>query len=278
VIWLAVVMAYLHARRRKRHVWSEAAAGRLILWGGVALPVAVLLALLSYALWLMPILRPWAAERAPGLVVEVTGHQYWWEIIYYPANGPPVHSANELHMPAGTPVEFRLASPDVIHSFWLPTLGGKMDMIPGRTNHLFLEADRPGTWRGACAEYCGTSHALMTLTATADDPVAFESWLAAEATPSPGIAALGREAFLAEGCGACHTVRGTEADGLVGPDLSHLGSRTTIGAGTLPRSAATIARFIAEPSEVKPGARMPAYDMLDTARIATIAAWLEGLE
>jgi cytochrome c oxidase subunit 2 len=118
----------------------------------------------------------------------------------------------------------------------------------------------------------------MTLTATADEAAAFDGWLVAEAAPSPGIDAPGREAFLAEGCGACHTVRGTEADGLVGPDLSHVGSRATIGAGTMPRNTATIARFIAEPSEMKPGARMPGYDMLDPARIATIAAWLEGLE
>jgi cytochrome c oxidase subunit 2 len=277
VIWLAVVLAYLYASRRERRVWSQEAAGRLILWGGVALPAAALVALLCYALWLMPTLRPWAAERSPGLVAEVTGHQYWWEIVYHPPGGPPVRSANELHMPAGTSVEFRLASPDVIHSFWLPTLGGKMDMIPGRTNRLLLEADRPGTWRGACAEYCGTSHALMTLGATAHDPPAFDAWLTAEAAPSPGVGAPGREAFLAEGCGACHTVRGTDADGRVGPDLSHLGSRATIGAGALPRNPDTIARFIADPSEVKPGARMPGYAMLDPARIALIAAWLEGL-
>lgn len=225
----------------------------------------------------MPGLRPWAEGRPAVLVVEVTGRQYWWEITYHPPGGAPITTANELRLPVGEPVEFRLASPDVIHSFWIPPLGGKMDMIPGCVNRLTLEADRPGTFRGACAEYCGTSHALMTLTAVAEDAEAFARWLAAEASPSPGIGAAGADAFLEEGCGACHTVRGTEAAGRVGPDLSHYGARATLGAGTLPRSPANTARFVANPVAVKPGAEMPAYDMLSAERLLMIANWLEGL-
>lgn len=152
-----------------------------------------------------------------------------------------------------------------------------MDMIPGRVNRLTLEADRPGTFRGACAEYCGTSHALMTLTAAAEDTDAFARWLASEASPSPGIGAAGADAFLEEGCGACHTVRGTKAAGRVGPDLSHYGARATLGAGALPRSPANTARFIQSPEAVKPGAEMPAYDMLSDERLSAIANWLEGL-
>ena len=278
VIWLAVILAYLHARRSGRRIWTTPAAGRLVLWAGAVFPASTLLALLAYGLWLMPTLRPWAAPASPGLVVEVTGHQYWWEVVYRAGDAPPVATANAIRLPVGVPVEFRLASPDVIHSFWIPPLGGKMDMIPGRTNRLLLEADQPGNWRGACAEFCGTSHALMAFEVTAEPPAAFEAWLAAEAAPSPAAAAPGRNAFLAEGCGACHTVRGTEAEGRVGPDLSHVGSRPTIGAGTLPRSPATLARFIAHPAEVKPGARMPAFDMLPPERVEAIAAWLEGLK
>ena len=144
-IWLAVVLAYLHARRSRRHIWSQEAAGRLILWAGVAFPVVTLLGLLSYGLWLMPTLRPWAAERVPGLVVEVTGQQFWWQIVYHPPDGAPVRSANELHCRPARASSSGLASPDVIHSFWIPALGGKMDMIPGRTNRLLLEADRPAS-------------------------------------------------------------------------------------------------------------------------------------
>lgn len=277
VIWIGVMMAYLHARGSRPRPWSEAAAGRLIFWAGVVFPTVTLAALLAYALWLMPGLRPWTEARPAGLVVEVTGRQYWWEITYHPPGGAPVTTANELRMPVGEPVEFRLASPDVIHSFWIPPLGGKMDMIPGRVNRLTLEADRPGTFRGACAEYCGTSHALMTLTAVAEGADAFARWLVAEASPSPGIGAAGADAFLEEGCGACHTVRGTDAAGRVGPDLSHYGARATLGAGALPRSPANTARFIESPEAVKPGAEMPAYDMLGDERLSAIANWLEGL-
>lgn len=278
LIWLVVVLAFLHARRPDSRVWSGEAAGRLVLWAGAVFPSVALLALLSYAFWLMPTLRPWSEPETPGLVVEVTGRQYWWEVVYHPPGGAPVRSANTVRIPAGVPVELRLASPDVIHSFWIPPLAGKMDMIPGRTNRLLVEADAPGRWRGACAEYCGTSHALMRLEAIAETPEAFGAWLAAEAAPSPGVSRPGAEAFLAEGCGACHTVRGTPAEGRVGPDLSHLGARPSIAAGTLARSPETLARFIAEPDAVKPGSLMPGYPMLAPDRIALIAGWLEGLK
>lgn len=282
VIWLAVVLAYLHARRARRAVWSPVAAGRLVLWGGAVLPAAVLLGLLAWTLWLMPALRPWTEPGTPDLRVEVTARQYWWEVVYHRDDGPPVVTANALRLPVGATVELALASPDVIHSFWVPPLGGKMDMIPGRVNRLLVSADTAGAWRGACAEYCGTAHALMAFEVAAEPAEAFAAWLAAEAAPSPGVdapgTAAGAEAFLAEGCGACHTVRGTEAAGRIGPDLSHVGARATIAAGTLPRARESLARFIADPAAVKPGALMPAYAMLPPERIDAIAGWLEGLK
>jgi cytochrome c oxidase subunit 2 len=276
VIWFVVVLAYLHARRTRREVWSEAAASRLILWGGAVFPAATLLALLTYALWLMPALRPWAAVAPPDLRVEVVGHQYWWEVTYRPGGPDAVVAANEVRLPAGRRVEVALVSRDVIHSFWIPPLAGKMDLIPGRTNRLTLAAERPGSYRGACAEYCGTSHALMAFTVEAMDPAAFDTWLAAQAAPA---AAEGRglEIFLASGCGACHTVRGTEAEGRIGPDLTHLGSRPTIAAGILPREPETIASFVAAPELVKPGGTMPGFAMLSPEELATLAAWLDGL-
>jgi cytochrome c oxidase subunit 2 len=278
LIWCTVIGAYLYARATRRHAWSEPTAARLILWAGAVGPAAALLALLTYALWLMPALRPWAAPAKAGMRVEVTGHQYWWEIVYQPEGGAAVASANEVRLPVGERVEFLLRSPDVIHSFWIPPLGGKMDLIPGRTNRLTLTADRPGIFRGVCAEFCGSAHALMAFDVVAMPPADFRAWLAAQAAPSPGLDAPGRGAFLANGCGACHTVRGTQAVGTIGPTLSHLGSRASIAAGTLPRSAENIARFIADPGAVKPGAAMPAYDMLPPAERAAIAAWLDGLE
>jgi cytochrome c oxidase subunit II len=280
VIWLAVTASVLYAARRGRRTWSREAAGKMILWAGAVLPATALLVLLAYALWIMPGLRPWAsAAQSDGLRVEIVGHQYWWQVIYHPAGGDPVSSANEVRMPAGERVEFVLRSADVIHSFWIPPLGGKMDLIPGRTNRLTLQADAPGRFRGVCAEFCGSAHARMAFAVEAMARPDFDAWLAAEAGASPGAeAAEGRELFLANGCGACHTVRGTPARGTIGPDLSHVGGRTTLAAGTLAVTRDAIADFVAVPEAFKPGAAMPAYGMLPEAELQALAGWLEGLE
>jgi cytochrome c oxidase subunit II len=280
LIWLAVVGLLLYATRRRRTVAGEQAAGRLIFWCGAAIPSALLFLLLAYALWLMPGLRPFAEAGEPAaLRVEVTGEQFWWRVAYRPADGgAPILSANEIRLPAGERVEFVLNSTDVIHSFWIPSLGGKMDMIPGRMNHLSVLAAKPGAYRGACAEYCGTSHALMAFSAIVMEPEVFRQWLVAEAGPSPGRSAPGRALFLRHGCGACHRVAGTEANGAVGPDLSHVGSRQTLGAGILPNDVETLERFIAYPHLIKPGSKMPAFSMLPKEDVAAIAGWLRGLE
>lgn len=282
VIWLAVMGLFVYATRWRKGPHSEASAGRVIFWGGVVFPVVTLTALLAYGLSMMPALRPWnqtAAADAP-LRIEVVGEQFWWRVTYFRQGQPPVVSANEIRLPVGERVAFTLKSADVIHSFWIPALGGKMDMIPGRDNALTLQATKPGTYRGPCAEFCGTSHALMALAAVAMEPAGFEAWLAAKAQPSPGVEANqpGRAAFMANGCAACHSVSGTEAVGTVGPDLSHLGGRVTLGAGILANDAAGIARFIAHVEAIKPGARMPGYAALPQADIDAIAAWLKGLE
>ena len=171
----------VYATRTRRAVVSERLAGRLIFWGGAAIPALLLLLLLGYALWLMPGLRPFAqADEPAGLRIEVTGEQFWWRVAYHPADGgAPILSANEIRLPAGERVEFLLKSTDVIHSFWIPSLGGKMDMIPGRVNRLSLLATKPGTYRGPCAEYCGTSHALMAFSVVVMEPEAFRHGLPA---------------------------------------------------------------------------------------------------
>jgi cytochrome c oxidase subunit 2 len=279
-IWLGVVSLLVYASHKRGRALGEDGAGRLIFWCGAALPSLLLFLLLGYALWLMPGLRPFArAAENSALRIEVTGEQFWWRVAYRPADsGRPVFAANEIRLPVGERVEFLLDSTDVIHSFWIPSLGGKMDMIPGRQTRLSLLATKPGTYRAACAEYCGTSHALMAFTAIAMEPEAFQQWLTARSAPSPGAGSPGHDLFLRHGCGACHRVDGTEANGDVGPDLSHVGSRATLGAGILPNDEAALRSFIAHPQAIKPGSRMPDFAMLPEQDIAAIAAWLKGLE
>ncbi len=277
-IWIGVIGTLLFAISRRERPVSDAGAGRLILWGGAVFPSVTLLFLLAFALWLMPGLRPFATPADASMTVEVTGKQFWWQVAYRLPDGSRVAAANEVRLPVGKRVEFALESDDVIHSFWIPALGGKMDMIPGRRNRLSLLATKAGTFRAPCAEYCGTSHALMAFSAVAMEPSDFDAWLAAQAEPAAGVSGEGREAFLRNGCGACHRVDGTEANATIGPDLSHVGSRKTIGAGILPNTEAAIASFIANPGAIKPDAKMPAFGALPAAEIDAMAAWLKGLE
>lgn len=280
LIWVGVVGLSLYASLWKRRSVSDKAAGRLIFWAGVLFPISVLTALLSYALWLMPSLRPFADSERAALRIEVVGQQFWWHVVYRHPDGARVVSANEIRLPVGERVEFTLRSADMIHSFWIPALGGKMDLIPGRANRLSLRATRPGTYRGQCAEFCGTSHALMAFPAIAMEPADFEAWLDRRGRPSAGVDGGfgGRALFLREGCGECHRVTGTEADGTSGPDLSHVGSRLTIGAGLMPNDAENLARFIAHSSSIKPGSKMPSYLGLTREERDEIAAWLKGLQ
>ena len=278
VIWALVVGAAVYASRLRPGPHSER-IGRVLLWGGTAFSTAVLTGLLVFGLMLMPDLRA-AGDR---LKITVSGEQWWWRVRYLaPGGSGPIESANEVRLPLGQRVELELTSPDTIHSFWIPPLGGKVDMIPGRVTRLVLEPTRTGTFRGACAEFCGTSHALMAFSVVVLEEAAFEDWLADEAAPAtaPGSAAeaLGQELFLQVGCGACHTVRGTAADGTIGPDLTHLARRATLGAGTLPNSFDALVRWIAHTETVKPDVRMPSFGALPDEHIEAIAAYLEGLE
>ena len=279
VIWAAVMAALIYATRIRTHAHSERTASRVILWAGVAFPVTVLTVLLAYGLWMMPSVRPWSAmAEEPDLRIEVVGEQFWWRVTYHRPGEEPVVSANEIRLPAGERVVFSLTSADVIHSFWIPALGGKMDMIPGRENTLTLEATRPGVYRGPCTEFCGSSDALMAFAAVVMEPAAFDRWLAREGEPSPDAEAEGLDAFLSNGCDACHRVAGTEAQGTVGPDLSHVGSRETLGAGILPNEIASYVALIESPEVVKPGIRMPSFHGLPDTEIEEIARYLKGLE
>lgn len=281
VIWVFVIGSAVYASRGRTGRHSERTANLFIIGGGVVFPTVVLAGLLAYGLFLMP--RLGTAIDGDGLVIHVSGEQWWWRVRYLPPGGEPFELANEIHLPVGERVELRLSSPDVIHSFWVPSLAGKMDMIPGRTTRLVLHPTRTGTFRGVCAEYCGTSHALMAFQAVVHEPESFRAWMErqrAPAVPRTGstAAARGRELFTANGCGACHTVRGTPADGTVGPDLTHVGSRLTLGAGTLETTRDTFERWLARTDGVKPGVHMPAFGMLPEPDLRALAAYLDGLE
>jgi cytochrome c oxidase subunit 2 len=273
VIWSAVVALTVFAARTERPVSVERAR-RLVVVGGVVVPTLVLAALLAHGLSLLP--RFLAAPPPGTRRIEVTGEQWWWRVRYR-VGDDWIELANEIRLPVGEPVELALGSPDVIHSFWIPALGGKVDMIPGGTTRLVLEPTRTGTYWGVCAEYCGTSHALMRFPVVVSDRPTFDAWLAGQRSAAVADEGAGRELFEANGCGACHAIRGTRADGVIGPDLTHVGSRLTLGAGTKPNGREALARWITDTGELKPDVHMPAFPMLADAEVDAIAAFLAGL-
>jgi cytochrome c oxidase subunit II len=282
VISIAFMGLTLYAIRSRPAAPSQRVARLLIVGGGAVLPTLVLAGLLAYGLALLPeLLRP---APAGNLHIAVSGEQWWWRVRYLTpgSNGGAIELANEVRLPVGERVEFFLESPDVIHSFWIPVLGGKVDMIPGRRNRLALEPTRTGVFRGACAEYCGTSHALMSFAVVVQEKADFAAWLTQQQAPAQPptqpLAVRGQELFLANGCHACHSVRGTPAEGVVGPDLTHVGSRLSLGAGILPNTPDDFQRWIAHPDHVKPGVHMPAFSMLPPQEIGALAAYLDGLQ
>lgn len=215
-----------------------------------------------------------------ALEVRVTGHQWWWRIQYRdPASGRWIETANELHLPAGRTTRVTLASADVIHSFWVPTMAGKLDMIPGRRNVLDLTPRAIGWFRGQCAEFCGAQHAHMAFDVKVETPAEFTAWLSAQAQPataSPDAMAARGATVFAGPCGACHVVRGTAANGRAGPDLTHIASRRSIAAGTLPMARGNLQGWIAQPQAVKPGTSMPTVP-LTPANANAVARYLASL-
>lgn len=223
---------------------------------------------------------PPPAEGDGALFVTVVGKQWWWEYRYDHYDGRPLAfiAANELHVPASSegrarPVHLVLESDDVCHSFWVPRLGGKTDLIPGRTNHMSFETTETGLFLGQCAEYCGTQHAHMLLRVVVDTPEQFDAWLAQQAAPAVDDAAAreGRDAFLAQSCVNCHRVRGTPADGDWAPDLTHLMSRETLASGMTPNTPENLAQWVRDPQSIKPGCLMPAFGLSDEQQRQIVA-------
>ncbi len=216
------------------------------------------------------------AASEPHVAIKVTGHQWWWEVEYADAEpAQRIRTANEIHLPVNAQVHIELASTDVIHSFWIPNLHGKRDMIPGRVTEIHLQPTRIGRYRGECAEFCGLQHAHMAFDVIVESQQDYQRWRAQQlATPPPPTDPLqqhGQQVFLSTACSLCHAVSGTSAFGQVGPDLSHVGSRKTLAAGTLPNTPESLNRWLANPQQIKPGNHMPTVALTTQERDALVA-------
>ena len=277
VIVLAALYAALFGKRELQHKLG----GKRIIWiGGIAFPLVVLTALLIYGLSLTRTLTD--PIRGDEMRVRITGEMWWWRVAYLDGDGrEAIQDANELHIPAGQPVVLELHSADVIHSFWVPRLSGKLDMVPGRRNLMRIQSDKAGVFGGQCAEYCGGPHALMGFTVIAHEPEAFQQLIQArlareQAAPPASAAGAGERLFETAGCAACHRIAGTSANGLAGPDLTHVGSRRMLGAGILPNNRGTMMGWIGNSQAIKPNNRMPPYTMLSSQELTALATYLEA--
>jgi cytochrome c oxidase subunit 2 len=278
LVVVALVVRLLLRRQTSDAPRSTRVAKRWILLGGVALPVLVLAPLFVASVRTLSALMHVTGD---DLTVHVTGHQWWWQIRYGGADTTgDIVTANEIHIPVGRKVRLELVTADVIHSLWIPNLHGKTDLVPGRTNVMWIEASRPGMSRAQCAEYCGTQHAHMALPVVAESQAMFDDWLARERLPAQipldSTARAGAAVFMSAGCGPCHTIRGTAAGGVRGPDLTHIAGRRTIGAGTLANTPANLARWIADPQAIKPGNKMPRIP-LTSHQLTDVVAYLGTL-
>jgi cytochrome c oxidase subunit 2 len=248
---------------------------RLILFGGALIPGMILL--IIYALTLSTLSALSASNMDENLTIEMTGHQWWWEV-RYPAE--QITTANEIHIPVGEPVTIHLKSEDVIHSFWVPELNGKLDLVPGKVNTISLQADEPGEYWGLCAEYCGIQHAKMLFVVVAQPSEAFTEWLEDQRQPAPEprieLTQEGLEVFMEVECAQCHTISGTNARGDLGPDLTHFASRLTLGAGAAPNNRGYLSGWIVDSHGIKPGNLMPPSE-LTGLQLQALLAYLESL-
>jgi cytochrome c oxidase subunit II len=287
VVWVGVMVVLLIGLARRKDSREpplgldeafEYRAGSVILIAGIATTITVLaLSVVSYGAQ-----RSVFANDPAAVAVKITGHQWWWEVLYQ-ADSPHLSftTANEIRVPVGQPVTVQLESADVIHSFWVPSLAGKMDLVTGQQNTLQFTANNPGVYRGQCAEFCGVQHAHMAFTVTALPLDEYRRWRDQQnqsaRSPSDPLGIRGEQLFRGRGCGVCHTIRGTLAGGQFGPDLTHIASRETIAAGTLPTSSGNLAAWIADPQHIKPGNLMPKMSLRSDELIA-ILHYLEQLQ
>ena len=278
IVYLTVMAALAWALIRKRRPDDDLpeTTRRLgkVIAVGVAVTTIVLVSLTASSAW---VARGLGAPAGAGAIhITVVGHQWWWDFQYrYPTASSLLSSPNELRIPVSVPVVLAVQSRDVIHSFWVPNLHGKRDLIPGETTHLLIQADEPGVYRGQCAEFCGHQHARMAFTVVAEPMDRFQAWVAQLQTPAPEPASdqerRGRDLFMRSTCVTCHTIAGTTAQARVGPELTHLASRLTIAAGTLPNTREHLRAWVHDPPALRPGVRMPASPFTDDELDAVIA-------
>jgi cytochrome c oxidase subunit II len=281
LVLAVLVRAITHKgnRAEPRAVTDDRLPTRWVLAGGVVLPAVILVPLLIFTLHTLAGLTPPKSGAAPEVVI--TGRQWWWDV-QYAADDPQdrLRTANELHIPVGRPIRIRLRSDDVIHSFWVPSLQGKMDLVPGQINTTWIQADTAAVYRGECAEYCGLQHTRMQFRVIALPEAEFAAWLAEQRKPagpvSDSVGRAGQAVFLRSGCAFCHTIRGTAARATSGPDLTHFASRSTIAAGTLPNTRGHLAGWIGNPQAIKPGNLMPRIP-LRPAELHALLAYLGSL-
>jgi len=279
LVVLLMVFAWRKAHRRPGHGVKEREqlGFRVVIGAGIVFPIVLIAALFVIGDIFVIQTTQAPAKSATRMTIVVTGHQWWWEVRY---PGTTAVTANEIHIPVRTPVRLEVKTADVIHSFWVPRLNRTIDAMPGRRNAIELYADAAGRYRGQCDEFCGLQHAHMAFYVYADPPAKFRRWLADQEkparAPTGGLAARGRQAFLAS-CASCHSIRGTSASGYVGPDLTHLQTRSTIAALTVPNTRAGLAHWIVDSQSVKPGNQMPNMH-LPAGRLNALVAYLEGLK
>jgi len=280
IVMVAMVAAVRRNRQRSASEVDLSNPGvRPIVIAGLLLPAVVLTAIFGVAETALGR----SPNGTPALTINITGHQWWWELDYaLPTLSDRFRTANEIHIPVNQPVRLLLTSADVIHSFWVPRLQGKIDVIPGDTNELRLLATVPGTYLGQCAEFCGVQHARMGITVVVDDSATFAQWLgnqlADARTPTDSLTADGQRLFVTGPCALCHTVRGTAAQAQIAPDLTHVGSRLTIGAGTLPTTVGSLEAWIDNAQLIKPGTQMPALAQFSGQQLRAIATYVAGLK
>jgi cytochrome c oxidase subunit II len=278
-VFVAVLVAFVLAMRQGLTGTGIAARPYLPVVAALALSAVLLVVVMFLSFGTDRALATLGGEDP--LKIEVTAHRWWWEARYQdPDPSRTFTTANELHIPVGRAVELTLKADDVIHSFWVPNLGGKRDLIPGRTATLRLQADKAGSYRGQCAEFCGVQHAKMGLVVYASED--YEKWAEAQrasaAAPKSDEEKRGRELFVSGTCAMCHTIQGTPANGRRAPDLTHLASRTTLGAGAVPNTRGHLAGWIIDPHSIKPGVNMPAHATLSASDLQALVAYLASLK
>ena len=278
VVMATLAWALMRRRRLTDHDAGVTKRISAIVAGAVAITAVILVGLTASSAAVGRGLT--APLTASTLIIDVVGHQWWWDFQYRPTPSDLVSSPNELHLPVGVPVVLRVQSRDVIHSFWVPNLHGKRDLIPGEITHMWIQADTPGVYRGQCAEFCGHQHAKMAFNVVAEPMDRFEMWMQHQGTPAvepdSDVHLRGRELFLRSTCVTCHTIAGTEAGSRVGPDLTHVGSRLTIASGTLPNTLEHLRTWVSNPAAIRPGVRMPPAS-LGPDDLEAVLAYLRSL-